>query len=123
MKYIKVLLQVLLLCFISLFSNEIAPLLPVKIPGSIIGILVVFILLERRWLPLNWIESGASLLISELLLFFIPSVVGIMQFSDVLWPQSLGLFTVITVSTLTMLSFIYLMTVFLGYCRERWQRV
>ncbi|CUH94914.1 putative membrane protein [Propionispora sp. 2/2-37] len=123
MKCIKVLLQVLLLCFISLLSNEIAPLLPFKIPGSIIGILIVFVLLERQWLPLNWIENGANLLISELLLFFIPSVVGIMQFSDVLWPQSLGLFTVIAVSTLAMLSFIYLATVFLGYYRERRQRV
>ncbi|SHJ93881.1 CidA/LrgA family protein [Propionispora hippei] len=118
MKYFQVLLQVLLLCGVSVAGNQLALLLPIKIPGSIVGILIVFLFLKLGWLPLSWIEAGATLLVSELLLFFVPSVVGIINFSDILWSQSFGLLAVIVASTLIMLAFIHLMTGLLAQYRE-----
>ena len=92
MKIVSGLIQILGLCAISYIGNVLASFLNIGIPGSILGILLLFIIIEQKWLPLEKIELGANFLIAELLLFFIPSAIGVIQFQDVLkrdWAQLL----------------------------------
>lgn len=119
----KLIAQIIFLYALSAVGTYISGFLPIKIPGSILGIIFLFIALQQRWLPLTWVEDGANLLIGELLLFFVPSVVGITQFVDLIWQDWRGLGIAILVSTLSMLSFIYLMTGVLGKVRERREEV
>lgn len=92
MKIVNILMQILGLCAISFVSNVLSSALNIGIPGSILGIVLLFIMIEQKWLPLEKIELGANFLIAELLLFFIPSAIGVIQYQEVLkndWAQLL----------------------------------
>ena len=52
--------QVILLCIFSLIMNRLVDVFHLKIPGSILGILVVFILLQTKIIRLEWVELGAK---------------------------------------------------------------
>lgn len=122
-RYVKILLQIALLCVIALIGNGVAALLPFKLPGSIIGIGILFLLIERNWLAMAWVEEGSNLLISELLLFFIPSAIGVMQFSDLLLQQPVKLLSVIFISTLSILACIAGLGRLMHASRERGGRM
>ncbi|PVZ87130.1 hypothetical protein C9426_13430 [Serratia sp. S1B] len=69
------------LIYLSLFAgNTIAALLPITIPGSIIGMLVLFVLLSWQILPANWLKPGCHLLIRYMVLLFVPIGVGVMKY-------------------------------------------
>ncbi|GGA30703.1 CidA/LrgA family protein [Paenibacillus physcomitrellae] len=91
--------QVAVLFLISMAMNKVTELLHLKIPGSILGIIVVFILLQTKVIKLAWIERGANWLLAELLLFFIPSAVGIMQYIPMLENDGLQILLVVIFST------------------------
>lgn len=92
-------LQVILLFFISMAMNQLAELLHLPIPGSILGIIVIFALLKTNVIKLTWIEQGANLLLAELLLFFIPSAVGIMKYIPLLESDGVRILVVVVSST------------------------
>lgn len=65
----------------------IASLLPIPIPGSIIGMLIMFSLLAFQILPAKWVKPSCHLLIRYMALLFVPIGVGVMQYYDVLKAQ------------------------------------
>ncbi|GIP58750.1 CidA/LrgA family holin-like protein [Paenibacillus sp. FSL W8-0186] len=92
-------LQITLLFFISMVMNQLAGMLHLPIPGSILGIIVIFALLKLNVIKLTWIEQGANLLLAELLLFFIPSAVGIMKYIPLLESDGVRILIVVISST------------------------
>lgn len=103
MYIIKAFLQVGVLLAATLVGNELTQMLHLKIPGSMVGILLVIILLQAKVIRLEWIESGANLLIAELMLFFIPSAVGVMQYKQLMVVDGMRFELVILLSTLTVM--------------------
>ncbi|WEG14758.1 CidA/LrgA family holin-like protein [Pullulanibacillus sp. KACC 23026] len=99
MKWLKTVLQIAFLIIITILMNTVTHLLHLPIPGSILGIIVLFILLKTKILPLKWIESGASFLLAELLLFFIPSAVGVVNYKQLLIHSGLQVIALVIVST------------------------
>ncbi|MDA3086516.1 CidA/LrgA family protein, partial [Campylobacter sp. CS_ED1] len=62
------------------------------------------------------IEYGADLILAELLLFFIPPVVGIIQYQELLIASGLRILLVILISTaLVMIVSVYTVRLFLKY--------
>ncbi|MFD1179246.1 CidA/LrgA family protein [Paenibacillus puldeungensis] len=96
----KAIFQIAILFCISMAMNAIAKLLHLPIPGSILGIVVLFILLKTNVIKLTWIEQGANWLLAELLLFFIPSAVGVMQYIPLLESEGVRILIVVIFSTL-----------------------
>ncbi|WP_188691100.1 CidA/LrgA family holin-like protein [Pullulanibacillus camelliae] len=96
---IKGILQIAFFIFVSLIMNEITQLFHLKIPGSILGIILIFILLKTKILPLKWVDIGANWMLAELLLFFIPSAVGIIQYKTLLFQNGLQVITLVILST------------------------
>ncbi|MCM3700896.1 CidA/LrgA family protein [Paenibacillus macerans] len=92
--------QVAILFLFTFAMNEIAKLLHLPIPGSILGIFVLFTLLKTNIVKLAWIEQGANWLLAELLLFFIPSAVGIMKYMPLLESEGVRILIVVIFSTL-----------------------
>ena len=80
MKIVKSIVQIGYLYILLLIGNTIARLLHLPIPGSIIGLVLLFLLLQFHIIKLEWIELGAAVLLSELLLFFIPSAIGVIDY-------------------------------------------
>jgi len=81
-------LRSFILIYICLYAGiAIAALLPITIPGSIIGMLILFILLSLQILPAKWVKPSCHLLIRYMALLFVPIGVGVMQYVDVIKQQ------------------------------------
>ncbi len=71
----------------------------IGIPGSIYGLLILFIGLTSGTIKVKWIYAGASLLIRYMAILFVPVSVGIVQYGDLLKTQGIVLTVPNIVST------------------------
>ncbi|MFC3884322.1 CidA/LrgA family protein [Bacillus songklensis] len=104
MKIFTILLQMILLTVIFLLGEGIVRLFHLPVPGSIIGLAILFLLLQLKIIKLSWIEKGGNLLLANLLLFFIPAVVGLINYTDVIKQYGIQIMAVIVVSTVLVMS-------------------
>ena len=81
-------LRAFVLIYACLYAGIwLSSLLPITIPGSIIGMLIMFVLLALQILPAKWVNPGCFLLIRSMALLFVPIGVGVMQYYDLLRAQ------------------------------------
>ncbi|KOC88850.1 CidA/LrgA family protein [Winslowiella iniecta] len=97
-------LRAFIIIYLCLYAgNGISSLLPLTIPGSIIGMLLLFSLLALQILPVHWVQPGSHLLIRYMALLFVPISVGIMSYTDILSAQFGPIVVSCVVSTLMVL--------------------
>lgn len=96
-------------------GNGLAALLPFTIPGSILGMLLLFALLALQIIPVTWVKPGCQLLIRYMALLFVPISVGVMGYTDILSAQFGPIVASCMVSTLLVLLIV-------GLSAERLQR-
>ncbi|GIU41660.1 hypothetical protein TUM4438_06410 [Shewanella sairae] len=77
-------LQVVGFCLFAWGCQSIATSINSPIPGSVIGLATLLLLLSVKWLPEKWVNIGATWLVGELLLFFIPPVVAAVKYQALL---------------------------------------
>ena len=99
MKFLIIVLQICILYIFSFIGNAIQNLFQLAIPGSIIALILLFICLCLKIIPVKLIEQGAGFLLSILTLFFIPATVGIMNYPSLLSLRGVMFFIVILLST------------------------
>ncbi|CAK6491142.1 hypothetical protein PANNVG_01154 [Pantoea sp. Nvir] len=87
-------------------GNAIALLLPITIPGSILGMLTLFALLATQILPVDWVKPGCHLLIRYMALLFVPISVGIINYTDVLSAQFGPIVVSVVISTFLVLTIV-----------------
>lgn len=73
-------------------GKGIAFLLPFSFPGSILGMLILFALLNFQLVRLAWLERGATLLLRHMALLFIPVAVGLIAYLE---PFAHSLFVIV----------------------------
>ena len=73
--------------------------IPVKIPGSIYGMVLLLIGLSTGILPLDEVEHVSQVLIANMILMFVPGGVKLIQVMDQLVDRLLPLVLVLMVST------------------------
>lgn len=100
MKFIKQLMIILLFSFIGELLNSIIPL---SIPASIYGMILLFIALVTKIIKLEQIEDTAEYLLSIMLIFFVPSAVGIMDTFFTYQSSMLPIIMIVIISTITVL--------------------
>ncbi|SIS94668.1 CidA/LrgA family protein [Alicyclobacillus vulcanalis] len=91
--------QIAALYGLAALGNVVSAKLHLPVPGSIIGVVVLFGLLRSGLVKVEWIERGADLLIGELLLFFIPSSVGVIAYAHLFRQDGLKLLAVVAAGT------------------------
>lgn len=84
---------------ITFISEIIAKLLPINIPPSIIGIVILFVLLELKVLKTEDVEMTGDYLIKIMPILFVPAGVGLIKYLDVLKIVAVPMVFVITLST------------------------
>ncbi|MGL4456239.1 MAG: CidA/LrgA family protein [Plesiomonas sp.] len=99
------------LIFICLWiGNGLSEWLHLNIPGSIIGMLVLFVLLCTRVIRPDWVRSGCTLFIRYMAVLFIPIGVGLINHYNQL-SSELGAFlastTVSTIIVMTAVAVVY----------------
>ena len=96
--------QIIALFIFSYVGDLISSLLKLPIPGSIVGLLLLFLCLYFKIIPETYIKDGAGFILVMLPLFFIPATVGIIQYPNFLSGKGVILISIVMVSTfLTMI--------------------
>ena len=96
MKYIK---QFAIVITVSFIGEILAYLIPLPIPASIWGLLLMLILLITRIVPLSAVRECAKFLVSLMQIMFIPAAVGLLTRIDALYDAWLPLVIAILVIT------------------------
>ncbi|MBN6066496.1 CidA/LrgA family protein [Aggregatibacter actinomycetemcomitans] len=79
--------SLLLLYFMLYLGGLIAHFVPVGIPSSIWGLLLLFMCLIARIIKIEWVMFSSNLLIRYMALLFVPVSVGIIKYSGLLLDQ------------------------------------
>ncbi|AIQ73763.1 MULTISPECIES: CidA/LrgA family holin-like protein [Paenibacillus] len=99
MKIIRIIIQVFLLYLFYLAGDYLQKQLHLPVSGSIVGLLLLFVLLLFRVVPVKWIEEGATTILAYLPLFFIPATAGIVNHMDIFSGRGLLLILILIVSS------------------------
>lgn len=99
MQAIRVIAQIAILFVFSFIGDFIVTIFNLKLPGSIIGLLLLWICLYFKWIDSRFVRDGANLLIAYLTLLFIPSTVGIIQYPELLSVKGLLLIAAVFLSS------------------------
>lgn len=74
------------------------------LPGSVVGLLGVWLLLESRLLSPAWIERGADGLLDHLMLFFVPAMLALVEHPELLSLLGLKLLAAVLLGTLLVMT-------------------
>lgn len=96
----RILRQVSLIFLICLLCEGIASLLPFPFPGSVLSMIVLFLLFALKVLKPDDIKETSGLLLGNMMLVFVPSFVSIMNYFDVLKHIAVQFILIIVVSTM-----------------------
>lgn len=98
-----VIIQIGILYLFYMLGSFIQQSFQLFIPGSIIGMLLFFVLL-MIWKPFErFIEKGTSFILAHLPIFFTPATVGVMVYFDLFKGNGFWLIIITIVSTLIVL--------------------
>ncbi|WP_130833400.1 CidA/LrgA family protein [[Erwinia] mediterraneensis] len=97
-------LQLLFYVGLFLVSDQLVSKLHLPLPANIVGLVLLLLLIMTRIVPVKWVRSGANWLLGEMLLFFIPAVVAVVNYGDLLRLEGWRIGLVIAISTLLVLA-------------------
>jgi len=100
MKLGVIILQVLFLHVFLFLGAAVKHVIPLPIPSSMFGLILLFLALCFKIVKLEWVEQGANWLLAELLLFFVPSAVGIVNYDEILSMEGVEIVILIVISTI-----------------------
>lgn len=91
--------QIIIILAVWSCAYVLQKLLNLPVASGVLGFFSLLFLLEMKWLKLAHVERGADLLLAELLAVFIPPVVGVIQYQDLLIASGWKILLVILIST------------------------
>lgn len=101
MKYVRQLIIILLISFVGEILNY---LLPLPVPASIYGLLLLFAGLVSGVIPLEKVKDTGHFLVEIMPLMFIPAAVGLLESWGVLQPVWMPIITITVVSTVVVIA-------------------
>ncbi|HLR64417.1 MAG TPA: CidA/LrgA family holin-like protein [Pseudogracilibacillus sp.] len=97
---VKIILQISVLFIYYLAGSWIQKTLNLFVPASVIGLLLLFASLSLKIYPFKWIEDGAQFMTKHIILFFIPSTVGIIGYFSLFAGKGIFLVLITLISTI-----------------------
>jgi holin-like protein len=96
MKLLRQFLIILIICFIG---DVLSKVVHIPLPGSIIGMVLLFICLFSGIIKLEMIQEISKFLIDHLAFFFIPAGVGLIAYAEILKKNLLPILVICFVTT------------------------
>ncbi|BEH00227.1 CidA/LrgA family protein [Bacteroides sedimenti] len=75
----------------------------IKLPSSIIGMLLLTLFLKLGWIKLHWVQGMSDFLVANLGFFFVPPGVALMLYFDIITAQFWPIVIASIVSTILVL--------------------
>lgn len=101
MKYIK---QFLIIIFISFLGEILNRLIPLPIPASIYGIVIMFLCLMLGIVKLADVKETGAFLIEIMPVMFIPAAVGLIDSFEILRPSLHAYITITVITTIVVMA-------------------
>ncbi|WLR56819.1 CidA/LrgA family protein [Mesobacillus subterraneus] len=99
-KIIKFTLQITGLILINKAGFYIVELFELRIPGNVLGMILLFVLLWTRVVRLEWFEGAADFLVRHLSFFFVPISVGLMTLGGLIAENGIQLAVILFISAI-----------------------
>lgn len=100
---LQVPVQVILYAVLFVFAEYLVNWLNLPLPANLVGMVLMLALIVCRIVPLKWIRAGSRWLLAEMLLFFVPAVVAVVNYAQLLMVDGWRIFLVIALSTMMVL--------------------
>lgn len=81
---LRIVRDLLVIMVFAEVGRGLTSLLPFSFPGSIIGMLMLFVALSAGWIKLSIVEAGAGVLIKYMAVMFVPIGVGLIGYIGLL---------------------------------------
>ncbi len=101
--HLQVPVQVVLYAGLFVFAEYVVGWLHLPLPANLVGMIMMLALIMCRIVPLSWVRAGSRWLLAEMLLFFVPAVVAVVNYAQLLMVDGWRIFLVIALSTLMVL--------------------
>ena len=112
--------QFTIIIFLSFLGEVLHALIPFPIPASIYGIILLFLLLERKVLALEDISEVSSFLLFIMPVLFVPAAVGLIEAWDELRASLTAYVTIIiAVTFIVMVSTGHITQFFLNHTKAK----
>ncbi|WP_238114611.1 CidA/LrgA family protein [Vibrio cincinnatiensis] len=96
--------QILVLALIWLIADYLVHRFHLPIPANLTGMLLLLVLVFSRVVKVDWLRRGASWLLAEMLLFFVPAVVAVVNYQPLMRQQGLRIMLVLVISTIVVIA-------------------
>lgn len=88
-------------------------------PGSVIGMLLLFVLLQTHVVKEAWVESVCNFVLKNMMLYFVPVTAGLMVSYSIIADSLIEVIVMLLISTLLVFVSVGVVQQFLG---KRWRR-
>jgi len=103
--FLKIFVQVMILYILYYIGVLIQEFFHLMVPGSIIGMLLLFTLLHFKPFQKEWVKDGSLFLVRYLPLLFIPATVGVMEYFTLFTSKNILTVIIVLVSTAMVMAF------------------
>ena len=112
--------EIALILVVCLAGEAVAALLPIAFPASVISMVLLMILMLCGVIKERQIQTVASFFVVNMGLFFVPALVGILAYVDVLKRQLLPFVAVVVITTpIVYLATAWTVQLLMGAIRKR----
>ena len=91
----KLYVQFMIIVLLAFIGEGISTYFQLPIPGSILGLILLFLALEFKLLRLRHVNAVGNFLLANMTILFLPPAVGIMEKFDVIAPYLLPIVLII----------------------------
>ena len=100
MKYLR---QFMIILLVSFVGELLKYAIPLPVPASIYGLVLMFVLLETKVLKVEAVQDAGKFLIEIMPMMFIPAGVGLLNAWDTLKPVLIPIIVILFVSTIVVM--------------------
>ena len=102
-RFLRLLTELAVFLVLYVVGGQLAAWLGWPIPGGVMGLALLLLAFALGWLKPAALQLGAGLLMAEMLLFFIPALMSLLDYDSLLRDEGWRILLVIGVSTLAVM--------------------
>ncbi|MEG0009177.1 MAG: CidA/LrgA family protein [Aeromonas sp.] len=103
LNWLQTVFQIVLLAGIWLLADTAVRTLHLPLPANLTGMLLLLACIMLGVVKAQWFSAGARWLLAEMLLFFVPAVVAVVNYQELLLQEGWRIMLVLVISTILVL--------------------
>lgn len=101
---LQTVVQVAALSMIWFLADFLVSTFHIPLPANLTGMLLLLTLVIMRVVKVDWLRKGATWLLAEMLLFFVPAVIAVVNYQELMQQQGLRIIAVLVISTIMVIA-------------------